>query len=60
MQMVGQRTPVRRAVTEINSELAEKGNVAEAINQLLHQVQAARRDLYDGLLPAAGGSPSQD
>ena len=45
MQMVGQLTPVRRAVTEINSEPAEKGNVAEAINQLLHQVQAARRDL---------------
>jgi hypothetical protein len=44
MQMAGQRTPVR-AVTEINSEPAEKGNVAEVINQLLHQVQAARRDL---------------
>jgi hypothetical protein len=43
--MVGQRTPVRRAVAGINSEPAEKDNVAEAIDQLLHEVQAAQRDL---------------
>ena len=43
--MVGQCTPVRRAVAGINSDLAEKDNVAEAIDHVLLEVQAARRDL---------------
>jgi hypothetical protein len=45
MQTVGQRTPLRRAVAGIKSEPAETDDVAEAIDQLLHEVQAARRDL---------------
>jgi hypothetical protein len=43
--MVGQRTPVRRAMSGIHPEPAEKDSVAEAIDHVLHEVQAARRDL---------------
>jgi hypothetical protein len=43
--MTGQRTPVRRAVGGINSEPAEMDNVAEAIDQVSREVQAARRDV---------------
>ena len=43
--MVGQRTPVRRAMSGIHLEPAEKDNVAKAIDHVLHEVQAARRDL---------------
>jgi hypothetical protein len=43
--MTGQRTPVRRTVGEINSEPAEMDNVAEAIDQVSREVQAARRDV---------------
>ena len=32
-------------MSEIHPEPAEKDNVAEAIDQLLHDVEAARRDL---------------
>jgi hypothetical protein len=39
--MIGQRTPVR----QIHSEPAKEDNVAEAIGDVLHEVQAARRDL---------------
>ena len=42
--MTGQRTPVRRAVGGINSEPADMDNVAEAIDQVSREVQAARRD----------------
>ena len=43
--MTGQRTPVRRAVGGINSEPAEMDKVAEAIDQVSREVQAARRDV---------------
>ena len=43
--MVGQRTPVRRAMSGIHLEPAEKDSVAEAIDHVLHEVQVARRDL---------------
>ena len=43
--MVGQRAPVRRAMSGIHPEPAEKDSVAEAIDHVLHEVQAARRDL---------------
>jgi hypothetical protein len=43
--MVGQRTPVRRAMSGIHPEPAEKDSVVEAIDHVLHEVQAARRDL---------------
>ena len=43
--MTGQRTPERRAVGGINSEPAEMDNVAEAIDQVSREVQAARRDV---------------
>jgi hypothetical protein len=43
--MIGQRTPVRRALAGVESEPAEKDNVAQAIDHALHEVQAARRDL---------------
>jgi hypothetical protein len=43
--MTGQRTPVRRAVGGINSELAGMDNVAEAIDRVSREVQAARRDV---------------
>ena len=43
--MVGQRTPVRRTMSGIHPEPAEKDSVAEAIDHVLHEVQAARRDL---------------
>jgi hypothetical protein len=44
--MTGQRTPVRRAVGGgINSEPAEMDNVAEAIDRVSREVQAARRDV---------------
>ena len=41
--MVGQHR--RSAVSGIHPEPAEKDNVAEAIDHVLHEVQAARRDL---------------
>jgi hypothetical protein len=43
--MTGQRTPERRAVEGINSEPAQMDNIAEAIDQVLREVQAARRDI---------------
>jgi hypothetical protein len=43
--MTGQRTPVRRAEGGINSEPADVDNVAEAIDQVSREVQAARRDV---------------
>ena len=43
--MVGQGTPVRRVMSGIHPEAAEKDSVAEAIDHVLHEVQAARRDL---------------
>ena len=43
--MVGQRTPVRRAMSGIHPEPVEKDNVAEALDQVLDEVEAARRDL---------------
>ena len=43
--MVGQRTPARRVMSGIHPEAAEKDSVAEAIDHVLHEVQAARRDL---------------
>ena len=43
--MTGQRTPVRRAVEGVNSEPADMDNVAEAIDQVSREVQAARRDV---------------
>jgi hypothetical protein len=43
--MLCQRTPVRRAAAGLHSEPAEKDNVAVAIDHVLHEVQAARRDL---------------
>lgn len=43
--MVAQRTPVRRAVDGLGSEAAAIDNVAEAIDRVLHEVEAARRDL---------------
>lgn len=43
--MADQRTPVRRAAAGIGSEPAEKNNVGEALDHVLHEVLAARRDL---------------
>jgi hypothetical protein len=42
--MVGRRPPVHRLVAGVHSE-AEKDNIPEAIDNALHEVQAARRDL---------------
>ena len=42
--MTGQRTPARRAVGGITSESAEM-DIAEAIDQVSREVQAARRDV---------------
>ena len=43
--MTGQPMPERRAVGGIKSEPAQMDNVAEAIDQVLREVQAARRDV---------------
>jgi hypothetical protein len=43
--MPRQCTSERRAVVGINSQPTEMDNVAEAINQVLREVQAARRDV---------------
>ena len=58
--MIGQRRPAI-AVSGIHPEQAEKDDVAEAIDRVLDEVRAARLDLrVTSILPAAGGSPSQD
>jgi|tagenome__1003787_1003787.scaffolds.fasta_scaffold15990406_1 hypothetical protein len=43
--MVGQRTPVRRAAAGFHSSPDERDNVAEAVDNALCEVQAARREL---------------
>lgn len=43
--MADQRRPVRRTAAGIGSEPAEKNNVGEALDHVLHEVQAARCDL---------------
>jgi hypothetical protein len=42
---MGWSTQACRAMSGIHSEPAEKDNVAEAIDHVLHEVEAARLDL---------------